>query len=144
MTAPRVSRCAARRQESGAATLFAVSCLAVLLLVGAALGTVAALVAAHRQAQAAADLSALAGAEVLGRGRDPCAAAVDVATANGARLASCTVAGRDVLVSVTVPGPRWLGQGADPSARARAGPVSVVPGEASTVGAGPTEHEDAS
>ncbi|WP_193611101.1 Rv3654c family TadE-like protein [Nocardioides lijunqiniae] len=116
----------ARRGEGGAATLFAVSCLAVLLMLGAALGVVAAVVVAHRQAQAAADLSALAGAEVLGRGRDPCAAAAQVAAANGARLAACTVTGRDVLVEVVVAGPHWLGQQADPSARARAGPTPTM------------------
>jgi secretion/DNA translocation related TadE-like protein len=115
-----------RRGEGGAATLFAVSCLAVLLLLGAALGVVAAVVSAHRQAQAAADLSALAGAEVLGRGRDPCAAAADVAVANGARLGSCTVAGREVLVEVTAPGPHWLGQDVDPTARSKAGPARVT------------------
>ncbi|WP_134741082.1 Rv3654c family TadE-like protein [Nocardioides sp. 503] len=125
MTARRRAR-GSRRGEDGAATLFAVSCLAVLLVLGAALGVVAAVVVAHRQAQAAADLSALAGAQVLGRGRDPCAAADEVAAANGARLASCVVAGREVLVEVTAPGPRWLGQDTDPSAQARAGPAQVT------------------
>ena len=53
---------------------------------------------------------------------DPCAAGADVAAANGARLASCAVAGRDVTVRVTVTGPRWLGQAGDLTAEARAGP----------------------
>jgi secretion/DNA translocation related TadE-like protein len=110
-----------RRGERGAVTLFAVSCLALLLLLGAALGVVTAMVRAHRIAQSAADLAALAAAGAVGRG-DPCAAGATVATANGARLESCTVAGRDVTVRVTVSGPRWLGQEADLTADARAGP----------------------
>ncbi|MDO9494096.1 MAG: flp pilus-assembly TadE/G-like family protein, partial [Nocardioides sp.] len=69
--------------ERGGATVFAVACLAVMLLVGAALGVVAAMVAAHRTAQSAADLAALSGAAELGRGRDPCRAAAETAAANG-------------------------------------------------------------
>jgi uncharacterized membrane protein len=54
-------------------SLFLVACLGLLLLVGAALGRcVAALVRAHRQAQAAADLSALAVASAVARQPDPC------------------------------------------------------------------------
>jgi secretion/DNA translocation related TadE-like protein len=99
-----------------------VSCLAVLLLLGAALGVVAAMVRAHRSAQAAADLAALSAATAIGGGRDPCLAGAGTAEANDARLISCTVAGREVTVRVSVTGPRWLGQAADLSAEARAGP----------------------
>ena len=42
--------------------------------------------------------------------------------ANGARLESCGVAWRYVTVQVRVTGPRWLGQVADLTAEARAGP----------------------
>lgn len=110
------------RGERGAVSLFAVSCLAVLLLLGAALGVVAAMVLAHRTAQSAADLAALAAAGAIGEGADPCARGAEVASANGARLASCTVRGREAVVRVTVTGPRWLGQEADLTAEARAGP----------------------
>lgn len=112
-----------RRDERGGATVFAVACLAVMLLVGAALGVVAAMVAAHRSAQSAADLAALSGAAALGRGRDPCAAVAVVAEANGAAVTGCSVTGRDVLVEVEVTGPHWLGQVADLRAAARAGPA---------------------
>lgn len=112
-----------RHDERGAATLFAVSCLAVLLLLGAALGVVTAMVRAHRIAQAAADLAALAAADAITSGHDPCAVGQEVAAANGARLDSCVPRGREVVLSVTVPGPHWLGQTADLSARARAGPA---------------------
>ncbi|WP_435771285.1 Rv3654c family TadE-like protein [Nocardioides sp. SYSU DS0651] len=117
-----------RRQppcERGAATVLVVALAGVLLLVGAAAGVVAAIMVAHRQAQSAADLAALAGATALSdRTGDPCAAAGDVAAANGASLDSCAVDGEDVLVSVVVRGPRWLGQDDDLVGRARAGPVS--------------------
>ncbi len=110
------------RDQRGAASLLVVVLLSVLLLVGAALGVVAAMVWAHRIAQSAADLSALAGAADLQEGEDPCAGASRIAEANHARLASCLVQGDEVLVEVTVVGPRWLGQHADLSAQARAGP----------------------
>jgi secretion/DNA translocation related TadE-like protein len=110
------------RDERGAASLLVVSCVAVLLLVGSALGVVAAMVRAHRAAQSAADLASLAGASAHQRGQAACAAAGSVAAANGASLDACEVSGDDVLVRVTVAGPHWLGQEADLSAEARAGP----------------------
>lgn len=116
------------RGEHGAATLFTVSCLGFLLLVGAALAVVAAMVAAHRQAQAAADLAALAAATALADGGDPCAAGASVADANGAALTSCAVDGSDALIEVVVTGPRWLGQTGDLTARARAGPAEETVG----------------
>ena len=87
------------------------------------LGVVAAMVHAHRSAQSAADLAALAAADAVGSGRDACTAAGTIAGANGALLTGCALEGRDVVVDVTVPGPHWLGQVADLSAEARAGPA---------------------
>jgi secretion/DNA translocation related TadE-like protein len=110
------------RDQRGSATLLAVSFLGVLLLVGAALGVVAAMLGAHRSAQAAADLAALAAATELRHGGDSCGRASQIARANGAGLRSCTVQGEAVVVEVTVTGPRWLSQRGDLSARARAGP----------------------
>lgn len=108
--------------ERGGATVFAVACLAVLLLIGAALGVVAAMVRAHRSAQSAADLGALAAASAIADGRDPCGSAAEVARANGAELLSCETRGQDAWITVEVAGPRWLGQTADLTAQARAGP----------------------
>jgi secretion/DNA translocation related TadE-like protein len=96
--------------------------VAVLLLLGSALGVVAAMVRAHRVAQAAADLSALAGAGAAQQGRPPCDVADRVARDNGAVLVACQPDGATVLVTVSVEGPRWLGQVGDLSGRARAGP----------------------
>jgi len=109
--------------ERGAASLFAVACLSVLLLVGSALGVAAAMVHAHRIAQSAADLAALAAASEVADGGDACAAAGRIAVANGAELDACHVSGLDVTVTLTVTGPRWLGQSGDLAAEARAGPA---------------------
>jgi secretion/DNA translocation related TadE-like protein len=109
--------------ERGSATLFAVAVVGLLVLVGAALGVAGAMVHAHRVAQSAADLAALAGAQAGQRGEAPCAAAATVAAANTATVESCEVDGFDVLLEVTVPGPHWLGQRHDLSAQARAGPA---------------------
>jgi len=122
MSRPRRG-CRGGRGQRGAASLFAVACLAVLMVVGAALGVVAAMVHAHRVAQSAADLAALAGASAVAEGGDACGAAGRIAAANGAGLEGCLVSGLDVAVTVTVDGPRWLGQSGDLAAEARAGPA---------------------
>jgi len=113
------------RDDRGSTTPFAVACLGLLVLLAAALAVTAAMVRAHRQAQSAADLAALAAARAAGSG-DPCAAGADTASANGARLTWCAVVGRDVSVRVEVTGPHWLGQRADLAAEARAGPGDRV------------------
>lgn len=111
------------RDDAGAATILVVAVSGVVLLLGVALGLVAGLVVAHREAQAAADLAAIAGAAAVAEGGDGCAVATDLAAANGATLTGCVVEGRDVLVTVVVVGPRWSGYGGDLTARARAGPA---------------------
>lgn len=115
------------RQDRGSASLFVVTFLALLLVVGAALGVVAALVHDHRTAQAAADLASLAGAAAVAEGTDGCGAAQLIAGENGGSLTQCRVTGRDVWVEVTVTGPRWLGQDGDLVGRSRAGPASSEP-----------------
>jgi secretion/DNA translocation related TadE-like protein len=101
---------------------FAVACLGLVLLLGAGLGGVAALVVDHRRAQAAADLAALAGASDLAAGGDGCTAAGRVAAANRADLSACRHDGRDLRVTVVVAGPGWLGSLDHLVAEARAGP----------------------
>jgi len=112
-----------RSEQRGAATLLVLAMAGVLVLLGAALAVVTAMVAAHRSAQSAADLAALAAARGVAEGRAGCAVAAEVAAANQARLTSCGVTGRVVDVAVEVTGPRWLGQTGDLAARSRAGPA---------------------
>lgn len=111
-----------RAAERGAASLLVATCVTLLLVIGAALGVVAALVRSHRSAQSAADLAALAGAAARQRGEEACGVAAALARSNAAELVGCRLIGDDVDVTVEVAGPRWLGQSADLSARARAGP----------------------
>lgn len=111
------------RSDRGSFVPFAVACLGLLVLVGAALAVVGALVVDHRRAQSAADLGALAGAAASARGEDGCAAAGRTAAANGARVLSCGVMAGGLRVTVVVPGPRWLGSVGDLRAEARAGPA---------------------
>jgi secretion/DNA translocation related TadE-like protein len=119
-----VRRRQARRRptERGSATVLVLAFAAVLLLVGCALGVVTAVVQAHRIAQSGADRVALSAARALSQGGDPCLEAARIAAADGVRVTGCQVVGATVTVTVTAPGPHWLGQAADLSARARAGP----------------------
>ena len=118
------------RGERGSATLAASGVIGLLVLLGGALGVVGAMVHAHRVAQSAADLAALAGAHSAGLGGDACSAAGSIASANGADLDTCVTdgpGGTDVRVRVAVEGPHWLGQTHDLRAEARAGPATPVP-----------------
>ena len=111
------------REERGAAALLVLTMTGVLLLVAAVLAVAGAMVVDHRRAQAAADLAALAGASAAARGDSECEVAGEVAEANGAHMRECSVDGLVVTVTVTVRGPRWLGQRGDLEASARAGPA---------------------
>jgi secretion/DNA translocation related TadE-like protein len=92
--------------ETGSASIWVLSCAALLLLV-ASIGVLraAAIVARHR-AESAADLAALAAAGRIGISTDICPAAAAVAARNGAALRSCTTElmpdGRSGSVTVRV------------------------------------------
>lgn len=109
--------------DRGSATVPAVAFLGVLLLLGVALGAVAAVVVAHRSAQSAADLAALAAAAALADGGDGCGAAASVAGANDAEVTRCVLSGQEARIRVRVVGPRWRVLDVDPEAEARAGPA---------------------
>lgn len=107
--------------ERGSATVFVVIALALMLFAGSTVGAVGGIVVAHRRAQSAADLAALAGAAALGTAADPCAQARVVAEANAASLDACERSGADLTVVISVDCPRlirWIGRSA---AKARAG-----------------------
>lgn len=111
--------------ERGAASLAVVTMAAVLMLVAVAATMVVALVRTHRIAQSAADLAALAGAAAAQQGGDGCAAAAEVASANGGRLLGCTSVRAGTQVQVGVDATGWQGFRFELRARARAGPVSA-------------------
>ena len=110
------------RGEQGAGTVLAVAMIGFVVTVTVGTSGAVGVVAAHRRAQSAADLSALAGATALQGGGDACQRASVIAGRNGANLQRCRVDGTEVAVvvarSVQLPGlPMEL------KARARAGPV---------------------
>jgi secretion/DNA translocation related TadE-like protein len=107
------------RRDDGAATVLVVAMAGVLMFVAAGLAAVAGLVTAQRHAQAAADLAALGGADDAAAA---CDAAARVAAANAASLDRCQVVGREVTVTVSVPGPEVSWRDVRVSAEARAGP----------------------
>ena len=106
--------------ERGSASVLALGATAFVLALSLPVVLVASLLASHRQAVRAADLAALAGAQhSLSDVAVACAWARRVASANGARLTRCDLAGSSVLVEVAVPTRFSLIP--DPSATARAG-----------------------
>ena len=112
-----------RRDEQGVAVVVALGLVGVLVLVAAVCVGSVAIVLAHRRAQVAADLAALAAASALQRGIDPCGVASRIAGRQGATVTGCVIEGTTVLVSTAIDLPTALGGDAVP-ARARAGPVT--------------------
>jgi secretion/DNA translocation related TadE-like protein len=111
-----------RRPERGAATVLVVALSGLLMVVGLAVAGVTSVVVAHRGAQSAADLAALAGAQAEVGGDDGCAVAQALARANRARLTGCAVLGSDVLVQVSRSVRPGFGLRFGLEASARAGP----------------------
>lgn len=111
-----------RLREDGSASLLVVALTGVVLLLGLSGALLTATAAAHRRAQAAADLAALAGATARQHGADACGTAGLVADRNGARATDCHLEEDDVVVRVALPGPEFLGHSWELVGRARAGP----------------------
>lgn len=109
------------RSEAGAATIVVLALAFALVIAAWGSASVVGTIVAHRMAQNAADLAALAAAQDNAKGVDGCERAAEVARANRAQLVSCVVEGRSVVVEVAVETPL---AGRDPvRARARAGPA---------------------
>lgn len=108
--------------ERGAATVYAVVLVAVLTVTVLAITVLAGVFVVRRQMESAADLAALAGAEALQQGRDPCVVAAQVAERNRASVTECAQSDRDVLIRVAHHGEGLVGRFAIP-AHARAGPA---------------------
>nr|WP_298988539.1 Rv3654c family TadE-like protein [uncultured Pseudokineococcus sp.] len=116
----------ARRGDRGAGSVLVLGLLLVGVLLCTAAAALGQAVVAHHRAAAAADLAALAGADVtLGRAVSaggPCDAAASVAARGGARLVDCTAGELEVVVVVAVDVPGALGGLGPARASARAGP----------------------
>ena len=111
-----------RRDDGGAASLLVVALTGVVLMLGLTGAFLTATAAAHRRAQTAADLAALAGATAHQRGEDACEAAGEVAMSNGAGSTGCHLEADDVVLRVTLAGPEFLGHSWELVGLARAGP----------------------
>jgi secretion/DNA translocation related TadE-like protein len=118
-----------RSSEDGSATVLGLVLVCVLTTVALVSVTVAGVFVGQRRAAAAADLAALAAAEVLGRGAastsggvDACGQASRVSSANAATMTGCLVDGSEVVVEVAVEVPSFFGADLSTSGRARAGP----------------------
>lgn len=129
----RVRRAGAHT-ERGSATVLAVGAVLLLVSVLVAFLLVAAAVQGSLRARAAADAAALAGAGALLEGSSmdvACAAAADLAAANGARVLSCdarqvATSGPALRVEVVVAVPAL--RGAEAHAVANAGLVTRAGG----------------
>lgn len=117
---------AAPEGDRGVATIWAAGAIAVLMVLavfGLHLGEA---VIARHQAEAAADLGALAGAGMMLAGeRYACDQASRVTDRMRVQLVSCRMHGWDVLVEVAARPPGWLGGLGAAIGRARAGPVGA-------------------
>jgi secretion/DNA translocation related TadE-like protein len=109
--------------ERGAGSVLAVAMMGLLVTVTVASAGVVGVIGAHRIAQSAADLAALAGAAALQDGGDACAQAADVAARNRATLSGCAVEGWNVSVVVSAHSAALPGGVLDLRARGRAGPA---------------------
>ena len=109
--------------DRGSGTRLGLVASLLLLGGGAMAGAVAGIAVAHQRASVAADLSALAAAQV------DCRAAARVADRNGAALISCVLDGSDAIVELATPGPAVLARlgidGIRVRASARAGQQQV-------------------
>ncbi|MBZ2197331.1 Rv3654c family TadE-like protein [Occultella gossypii] len=112
-------------RDRGSATVLVLAIVAAALILAVLVGGLARVTSARGLAQGAADLAAIAGAEVaVSRSGDPCAVAGGVAQRHGVELDSCVVsAGGMVTVQVGVPVTPVPGWSARATAQARAGPV---------------------
>lgn len=106
------------RNDEGYATVAAAGIIVAIVAVALSLIGIASHVVARHQGQLAADMAAVAGAESLARGHPACPEAQRIAAANHARVSSCRIEHRDVLVEVTAGV-----SAASAHAKARAGPL---------------------
>jgi secretion/DNA translocation related TadE-like protein len=127
------------RDQTGSATIWMVSAIAVVVMMAVAAIGVGSVVLARHRAGNAADAAALAAAaDAIDGPAAACARGAAIARLDGARLISCSLQDAVAAVRVTVALPRAIralaartgevGTLSDASGQARAGPVSVARG----------------
>ncbi|MFH0412943.1 Rv3654c family TadE-like protein [Corynebacterium sp. L4756] len=100
--------------SSGYATVASSGIIIAVLSLFLAVAMIISHVAAHHQAQVAADMAAIAGAFAHVTGEDGCAQATAIGVANNASVQACSVLGQDIQVTVSV---------RTQNASAKAGPI---------------------
>jgi secretion/DNA translocation related TadE-like protein len=111
--------------DRGSASVWVAAAGLVLVAAGVAGSAVGVAVLGRHQARTAADLGALAGAlAVVDGDGEACRRAAVIASANGARMVSCTVDGWEVVITVDVEVHPLPGLSRSAVASARAGPVA--------------------
>ncbi|MGI5268455.1 Rv3654c family TadE-like protein [Nonomuraea sp. CA-218870] len=116
------------RHDRGSATLWGVALMGLLMTVALAFATAGSVRVARHRAHDAADLSALAAAELaLVDPEGACARAAALARQNGADLSSCAITGAvaDVRTSLTISLPGFGARTV--TGRSRAGPAQAGP-----------------
>lgn len=111
------------RDARGAATVLGIGFIGLILTVALVAVGITAVIAAHRRAQSAADLAALAAASGYQRGVSPCDEAQRIAEANGGHLISCALDGP--VATVEVECSTVLGDTFQMHGRAKAGPGGI-------------------
>lgn len=93
------------RSEGGAATVWALALVHLILVAALVSAAVGSLALTRQRAATVADIAALAGAQAL---TDPCRHAGAAAAANGMELLACATDGVDVVVTVRAPPPELI------------------------------------
>lgn len=119
----RPARLLRKNAQSGMASVWAVSWIAVCVTVGWFAVVTAAVEARQHQVDGAADLVSLSAASRLQHGGDACTAAAELAAANDVLLTRCHVNHEDVEVTVRTAMDLPFGMHRWIEGRARAGPV---------------------
>jgi secretion/DNA translocation related TadE-like protein len=110
-------------RDTGSATLWVVTAMAVVLCVTAVSGSAGIVAVERHRADAAADAAALSAAGRVLTGPGPaCAAAAGIARTDGAALTRCGLDGAAAQVEVAVTLPGVLRRFGSAVGRARAGP----------------------
>ena len=115
-----------RRREDGVATIWALTGIGVLTGLTLLCAAIGHLLVVHRQVQAGADLAALAGANSIRTGGNPCAMAAFVARKNHGRVSTCRVDDASVTVEITVTADLPMGVSREVHAWALAGPAGLL------------------
>jgi secretion/DNA translocation related TadE-like protein len=119
-----------RPAERGAATVLVLAVAAAVLAAGVLATAAGGLVVLRHRAAVAADNAALAAALSAPVGPPAaCTSAAQVARANGARLAGCTLHDAVAEVTVTAAPSAWLRWVGTVRLNARAGPAETYPDE---------------